>query len=95
VSQNFYVAVTKNGRPEQTPGNVLPVAGPFSSLEEAECWYQPAKHLVLTHYNPGGQAHWYGYAIIGLETYNAPGYLNEALGIGKEPEIRQLEMFQE
>ena len=79
--ENFYIAVTQNGQPDAKPGNIMLVAGPFSSLEIAQEYEPDTRWYVLKHFELQGSSFW-GYSIVGIQDYDKPGKLNKELGIG-------------
>lgn len=78
--KSVYIGVSRNGQPDASPDNFRLVAGPFESIEAAQLHYDATVRYVRENFWREG-ADWWGYSIVGVEDYNQPGLLNQALGL--------------
>ena len=66
----YYVSVAKDSQ-------VMLAAGPFAEHSDALAKVDAVREIVMGKWNPGGEAHWYGYGTTAMPCgYDRPGKLN-------------------
>ena len=71
----YYVSVEKDG-------NHVLALGPFNEHDEALARVDDVRRVVMDKWNPGGEAHWYGYGTTAvLDSNRRAGKLNAACGV--------------